>query len=191
MRPIPVDIVPAHIYLSAQDQVILFGSGYAMTVDGELSQPGQHYYEEMVEVQGKGKRTLRVHVLGPNWERSFVELTRIEATYLGINAKEALSGDLSNAQPCTLIGPRGSVTLKYGVIIPLAHLRCSPIQARELQVANADVISVELLGQRRRVIDQVVVRIHPAFQLRVELNADHAREFWIERSSHAQLLDRI
>ena len=159
-----------------------------MTIDGELSQPGQHFYEETIEVRAKTKRSLNVHVLGPNWERSFVELTQIEAAYIGLSPAIAVSGDLSAAAACTLTGTVGTVELDYGVIIPGAHLRCSPMQAHELGVINGDKISVELLGERRRIINDVCVRVHPIFQLRVELNADYAREFWIVGNSHARLI---
>ncbi|PIX62073.1 hypothetical protein CO057_00935 [Candidatus Uhrbacteria bacterium CG_4_9_14_0_2_um_filter_41_50] len=189
MRPIPIDVIPAHIYLSQEDQTKLFGSGYAMTIEGELTQGGQHNYEETVEIIGKLKRSLRVHVLGPNWERSFVELSETEALFLGLKAPLAMSGDLTEAAECTVVGPCGEINLKSGVIVPKPHLRCSPIQSRELGVSNGDRISVEILGTSKKVLEDVAVRVHPTFQLRVEINADYARELWIARTSHARLID--
>ncbi|RMD51828.1 phosphate propanoyltransferase [Candidatus Parcubacteria bacterium] len=188
MRPIPVDVIPSHAYLSQADQAKLFGQGYAMTIDNELTQGGQHEYKETVAVKGRLKRTIDVHVLGPNWERSFVELTEIEANYLGLNPPEALSGDLTKAAPCTLIGPIGEVFLEAGVIVVSPHLRVNPLQARELGVMNGDLVSVEILGANAKILENVRVRVHPTFNLRLEINADYARKLWIARTSHARLI---
>ena len=187
-RPIPVDVVPSHVYLSQKDQTTLFGSGYAMTIEGELTQGGQHYYEETVEVFGKLKRSLSLRVLGPNWENSFVELTPTEAVFLGLSAKEARSGDLSEAVACRLVGPKGEVTLKKGVIISRPHLRCSPQDARAFHLQNHDEISVEIMGNRPRTLEGVLVRVHPTFSLQLDINADQARDFWITRPTHARIL---
>ena len=187
-RPIPVDIVPSHVYLSQEDQVALFGSGYAMTIEGALTQSGQHYYEESVEVFGRLKRSLSLRVLGPPWEQSFVELTPTEAAYLGLSAKEAKSGDLAAASVCRLVGPAGEVALKKGVIIAQPHLRCSPQDARSMHVANGDQVTIEIVGNRAQRVEDVLVRVHPTFKLQVDLHADHARNLWITRPTRARVV---
>ncbi|MBT4857386.1 propanediol utilization protein [Candidatus Uhrbacteria bacterium] len=187
-RPIPVDIIPSHVYLSQDDQLALFGHGYAMTIEGSLTQGGQHFYEESVEVFGKLKRSMKLRVLGPSWEHSFVEITSTESAFLGINAKDALSGDLSQAASCRLVGPAGEVELKKGVIVMRPHLRCSPSDARSFHINNGDEVSIEIIGNSPRRIDNVVVRVHPTFKLQVDLHADHARELWITRPTHARLV---
>lgn len=187
-RPIPVDIVPSHVYLSQNDQLTLFGPGYAMTIEGQTTQSGQHYYEESVEVFGSLKRSLKLRVLGPPWEESFVEVTPTEAAYLGVNAKEARSGDLSAAVACRFKGPAGEVMLKKGLIIMRPHMRCSPADARSMHLANGDEVGIEILGTKSRRIENVIVRIHPTFKLQVDLHADHARDLWITRPTHARLL---
>ncbi|MBU1126576.1 phosphate propanoyltransferase, partial [Patescibacteria group bacterium] len=119
MRPIPVDVIPSHIYLSQEDQATLFGIGRPMTIFKEHSQAGQLVYEETLEVQGGLKRVLQLRIMGPNWEQSQVYLTPTEAIYLGLKLQdESRAGDLSQAAACTLFGPKDKVFLKNGAIIP-------------------------------------------------------------------------
>ncbi len=187
-RPIPVDIVPSHVYLSQDDQLTLFGPGYAMTIEGELTQSGQHYYEETVDVFGRLKRSLSLRVLGPAWEHSFAELTPTEAAFLGMSAKEGRSGDLAGAAACRFVGPAGEVSLKQGVIISQPHLRCSPQDARSFHISNGDEVTIEIIGNHPRRVSGVIVRVHPTFKLQVDLHADHARDLWITRPIHARLV---
>lgn len=186
-RPIPVEVIPAHAYLSHEDQVTLFGEGHPMTVAEERSQVGQVVYEETVEVFGKLKRSLKVRVLGPNWEKSHVELSPTEAVYLGLSLEETKSGDTSQAAPCKLVGPSGEVSLYAGAIIPRSHLLASVDEAKALHLSNGAVVSVDILGERTQVLDNVIVRVHPTFRLRLEIHSGVARELWITRPAHARL----
>ncbi len=186
-RPIPIDIIPSHVYLSADDQAKLFGKGTPMTIVAERSQAGQYVYEETVEVFGKLKRSLPLRVLGPNWEESFVELTPTEASFLGINAKVTKTGDLSSGAHCKLVGPEGEIELPSGVIVPRPHLLCTPEEAASAHIANGAEIDIEIAGQRPQTLEKVLVRVHPAFAWRLEIHQDEARRLWLTRSTHARL----
>lgn len=188
MRPIPVDIVPSHAYLSEKDQIALFGSGYAMTIAGHLSQTGQYVCEEAIDVFGRLKRGLSVHVLGPHWETSHVEVSKTEAAFLGYDFYDAKAGDGDQAKACTLVGPSGSVEINQGLLVVGPRLFCAPHDAQLLGINHGQRISIELLTQKPQVIEQVIVRVHPTYQLRIELSPDDARTFWITRSIHAHVL---
>lgn len=186
-RPIPVDIVPSHVYLSKKDQDVLFGSGYPMTVAAELPKMGQVVYEETVEVFGSLKRSLHLRVLGPNWERSHVEITATEAAFLGVNPPEVKSGDLSGAPACRLVGPKGEVELEQGIMIPRPHLLASVEEASSLHLVNGSEVAVDILGKSTQTLEQVIVRVHPTFRLRIEINQDYARDLWLTRPVHANI----
>lgn len=186
-RPIPVDIIPSHVYLSEDDQKKLFGVGHAMTIGAEHTQQGQFIYDDTLEVFGKLKRSLNLRVLGPNWARSHVEITPTEAIFLGLNLPEVKTGTLIDAAPCRLVGPVGEVELEAGLIIPKPHLTCSDIDARDLHLQNGEVVSVQISGYKNLVLSNVVVRVHPTFRLRLEIHQDYARELWITRPTHATL----
>ncbi len=184
-RPIPVDIIPSHVYLSVEDQSVLFGSGHPMTVGGELSQPGQLYYEETVEVFGRLKRGLILRVLGPNWARSIVEVTPTEAAYLGISAKELKTGE--EGVKCRLVGPAGEVVLDEGISVPKPHVLCSADEARAHHLQNGSEVAVMISGDRMQRIEEVVVRVHPMFRWRLEIHQDYARDLWLTRPTHARI----
>ena len=189
MRPIPVDLIPSHVYLSQKDQIALFGSGYAMTVVGNLSQTGQYVCEETVDVYGRLKRGLKLRILGPHWETSHVEVSKTEAAYLGYDLDEVRSGDTSAAKSCKLKGPEGEVELKAGLIVTKPHLLCSPKDAQMLSVMNGQEVSIEVLTQTPQTLEGVVVRVHPTYHLRIEIPLTYARDLWIARSVHARLID--
>lgn len=186
-KPIPVDIIPSHVYLSSEDQATLFGAGFPMTIDAPLSQAGQHAYAETLQVFGKNKRSLAVRVLGPNWAHSFVELTPTEALMLGVDAPVAKTGDLSEAAACRLVGPAGEITLPQGIIIPRPHLVCSDVEADTMGLVNGRSVAVELLLEHAKSIEDVVVRVHPAFRLRLEVHQDLARDLWLTRPVHGRI----
>ncbi|MFH1712480.1 MAG: PduL/EutD family phosphate acyltransferase [Patescibacteria group bacterium] len=186
-KPIPVDVMPSHIYLSQGDQATLFGVGYPMTIATELSQTGQYVYQESLEVFGSLKRSLSLRVLGPNWEKSLVEITPTEAAYLGLKLVEGRSGDTQEMSSCKLVGPQGSVALGTGIMIPKPHLRCSVEDAKSFNVQNGDVLSVDIQSESSQVLSGVIVRVHPTFRLRLEIHQDYARQLWITRPTHARI----
>lgn len=188
-RPFTVDIVPSHVYLSAEDQERLFGAGYPMTILEDHTQPGQVVYKERVEIIGRLKRSIHVHVLGPAWEQSHVEVTPTEAVYLGYQLDEMRTGVLEGAPSCVLRGPAGEVKLTHGVIVPRPHLTCSVNEAKQYNLSNGQEVSVDILTRLPVRIEDVIVRVHPMLKARVELHADYARHLWIAKQTYARIIE--
>lgn len=189
MRPLPVDIVPSHIYLSAEDQATLFGKGYPMTILDDHTQPGQLVYKERVEIFGRLKRSIHVHVLGPNWEKSHVEVTPTEAVYLGYSLDEMKTGNIGGAPECTVKGPEGEIKLKHGLIVPRPHLTCSVEEAKNYNLSNGQEVAVDILLKEPVRIEDVIVRVHPMLKGRVELHADYARHLWVSKQAYARIAE--
>ncbi len=186
-RPIPVEVIPSHVHLSAVDQSLLFGPGHAGTIVASLSQSGQYIYAETVEVFGRLKRGLELRVLGPHRRATQIELTPTEALLLGIIAPVVRSGDLVSAGHCRLKGPVGEVEAKASVIVPRPHLHMSESEAMALRLQNGREVTVDILGDSERQLTGVVVRVHPSYQLRLHVHADLARELWLTGVLHARL----
>lgn len=190
-RPIPVEIIPSHVHLSDVDQAALFGAGFAATIAQPLSQTGQFAYADQVEVRGKLKRSLQLRVLGPARRTTQIELTPSEAQLLGIDAVEAKSGDLSQAADCTVRGPAGEVQVKAAVIVPKPHLHCSDAEATALHVTNGKVVALDILGDHPCSLEEVVVRVHPSYRLRLHVHPDLAREHWLVGVLHARIRESV
>lgn len=191
MHSIPVEVVPSHIHLSTADYAVLFGDVGA-TVAHRISQQGQHATDGVVEVRGRLlKRALSLRYVGPERRQTQVELTPTEAKYLGIPASPARSGDLSEGQNCTLVGTAGKLASKASVIIPRPHLHCSPNEAAVLRLENGQEVSMELHLDVPRILEGVIVRIHPSYTLRLHIHADIAKEHWIMGPTYASLEKRV
>lgn len=186
-RPIPVEIIPSHVHLSDADFRAVFGAGAAATVQHPLSQTGQYAYAEHVEVRGKLKRTLSLRVLGPSRKATQVELTPTEAQLLGVDAPVARSGDMSNAADCAVRGPAGEVVAKASVIIPQPHLHCSDVEAEALHVINGKIVTLDFMGEHPGALENVTVRVHPTYRLRLHVHPDIAREHWLLGVVHARI----
>ena len=86
-----------------------------------------------------------------------------------------VSGDLAgSAGEVTLIGPKGSVTLKEGVINDERHLHVSDTEAEGLGLRNGDIIDVAVPGETPLIVRNTVVRIHPSFRMNIHLDTDEA-----------------
>ncbi|MDQ5951947.1 MAG: putative phosphotransacetylase [Patescibacteria group bacterium] len=186
-RPIPVEIIPSHIHLSEADHVSLFGAGHAGTISTALSQHGQYAYTETVEIFGKLKKGLDLRVLGPFRKCTQVELTPTEATLLGIQAPFARSGDLTGAGKCRLSGPAGEVKAQAVVIIPKPHLHVSDTEAKAMRLENGKEVALDILGDVPQTLENVIVRVHPTYRLRLHIHPDLARDHWLTGVLHARL----
>ncbi len=188
-RPIPVEVVPSHVHLSEAHHRVLFGDGHMGTVQHELSQMGQFAYEETVEVIGQDGQGITLRVLGPHRKSTQVELTPTEARLLGIDAPLAKSGDLANAQSCTLKTVHGAIEVKAAVIVPQCHLHLSDVEATGLRLSNGAIVRVDVVGDVARVIENVVVRVHPTYRARLHIHSDVARDMWLHSGSHVRVRD--
>lgn len=188
-RPIQVEIVPSHVHLSAAHHAELFGVGHSGTISVNLSQHGQYAYAETVEVLGKKAKGISLKVLGPYRKDTQVELTPTEAESLGIKVIQARSGDLSQAVKCRIRGPQGIIEAPASVIIPQPHLHASDADAKALRITHGEVVTMELLGDTRRILEDVVVRVHPTYKLRLHVHPDLARAYWMTGVLHARLRD--
>ena len=188
-RPIPVEVVPSHIHLSESHHRILFGDGHMGTVRHELSQTGQFAYEETADVLGANGESITLRVLGPHRKATQVELTPTEARLLGIEAPLVKSGDLANAQSCTIRTAHGTVDATASVIVPKCHLHLSDTEATSLRLANGATVRVDVVGDATRVIEGVVVRVHPTYRARLHIHSDVARDMWLHSGSHVRVRD--
>jgi len=168
-----------HVHLSQADQDTLFGVGYVMKLLKELSQTGQFAYEEKVTVRGpKGEFTARV--LGPCRKQTQVELAWSDGRRIGLETPVRISGDLSATGGATIVGPKGEVALKEGVINDERHLHISDTEAASLDLKNGDVIDIAVPGATPIIAREVVVRVHPSYRMNVHLDTDEANAASLE-----------
>ena len=179
-----------HLHLSQTDLETLFGKGHLLTRQKDLIQPGEFACEEIVTVATqRGRCTERVRVLGPVRPQTQLEISRSDAYFLGLRVPVRLSGDLSDAAGCTLIGPAGTVILRSGVIVAMRHLHCPVETARQLGLADGQTVSVRAVSPAKPTLyEGVVVRARSKALLELHLDLDDANASGIMSGDRLQLL---
>ena len=169
-----VETSARHLHVSQEDLATLFGAGFELTKKKDLSQPGQFASGEKVTVVGP-KGELNMTILGPCRKTTQVEVSLTDARGLGIAPPVRESGATMGSAPCRLVGPKGEVTLKEGVIVAKRHIHATPEDAEALGVKNGDVVHVEVKTEGRSLIfGDVVVRVHPTYALAMHIDTDES-----------------
>ena len=173
---IPVGISARHIHLTREDCDTLFGAGYELTHFKDLSQPGQFACKEQLTIIGPSLKAIEgLRVLGPLRKRSQVEISKTDAYVLKAKPPVRESGDLDGSSPITIIGPKGVVELKEGLIIANRHIHMSPSDALRYSVKDGDYVSVETVGVGKRTkLYDCQIRVNDNFILEMHLDTDDA-----------------
>ena len=172
---IPVAVSARHIHLTQEAVEALFGAGHELTPYRPLSQPGQFACEEKLTIVGPKRSLENVRVLGPTRPKCQVEVSRTDEFWLGIDAPVRNSGDVANSPGVTLIGPKGQLTLKEGLICARRHIHMTPEDAKKFGVKDRDVVEVKIDSDGRDLIfADVLVRVKSTYALEMHIDTDEA-----------------
>jgi putative phosphotransacetylase len=164
-----------HMHLCREDLDVLFGPGHELTPDKPLYQEGNYAAAETVTLIGPRRRPLpSVRVLGPLRKESQVELSFTDAIQLGIDAPVRISGDTDGTPGAVVIGPKGIVELRRGVIRAAIHVHMSPGEAAHYGVTQGQRMKLRVAGPAPVVFEGVLVRIDPSSRLNVHMDTDEA-----------------
>lgn len=170
-----VETSARHVHLSEADFKVLFGEDATLTKKKDLSQPGQYACEERVTVKGTKKDLPGVSILGPFRKESQVELSATDARSIGLGIQVRESGVLDGTPGCTLVGPKGEVTLSKGVIVAKRHIHATVADAAELGVVDKEIVSVKVnTPERSLVFGDVVVRVNDSYALAMHIDTDES-----------------
>ena len=110
----------------------MFGAGYELTPMKDLSQPGQYACKETLTLIGPSLRPIEnVRVLGPVRKNTQVEISRTDTFVLKVSPPVRPSGEIKGSEKLVIVGPKGSVYLKQGVIIANRHIHLTPEYAEK------------------------------------------------------------
>jgi len=190
-NPLVVNISARHIHLTDEHVEILFGAGRKLTPMKWLYQDGYYAAEETVAIVGPRRRMIpEVRVLGPTRPDSQVELAFTDAVSLGIDIPVRISGDVNGTPGCLLVGPKGSLELKQGVIRALRHVHMSPADMANYGVANGDAMDLKVTSPGcTTVLNNVVVRGgDDKIKLEVHLDTDEGNAINLTNASKVELV---
>lgn len=172
-KTVLIETSARHLHLSDADLATLFGEGYTLTNKKDLSQPGQFACVEKVQVVGP-KGALNMSILGPTRKATQVEVSATDARTLGVTPPVRESGDIAGSAACKLVGPKGEIELKEGVIIAKRHIHMTPADAAAFGVKDKDIVSVDFKGPRGVCFHETVVRVSESFSLAMHIDTDEA-----------------
>lgn len=183
-----VSVSARHVHLSDADVETLFGAGHKLTVMKDLYQDGFFAAEETVMIVGPRRRMLpTVRILGPTRPQSQVELAFTDAISLGIDCPVRPSGKTAGSPGCVLVGPKGVVELKEGVIRAERHVHMSPRDAEHYGVKTGDRMNLRVESSCPTTFEGLLVRAEAKIKLEVHLDTDEGNAADIDHATKVEL----
>lgn len=187
-RAVPIGVSNRHIHLSRADMDDLFGVGSDLTWKKELGQPGQFAAEETVTIRGPKGELSRVRVLGPLRDETQVEISVADGFVLGVKPPIRESGQLDGTPGFEIIGPKGRVQKKRGVIAALRHIHMTPEFAQTLGLSDKQLVQTEVIGLRGAILMNVLVRVSDQFALEMHMDVEEANAMGVQNGDHAYIV---
>lgn len=189
-NPLVVNISARHIHLTDEHVETLFGKGATLTPSKDLYQDGFYAAEETVAIVGPRRRVIpNVRVLGPCRSESQIELAFTDGISLGIDLPVRISGNLAGTPGCVLMGPKGVVELKQGVIRAMRHVHMGPADIAYYGVSAGDNMNLRIESPScTTVLEDLVVRVGDAIKLEVHLDTDEGNAIDLDHATNVTLL---
>ena len=187
-NPLAVHASARHMHVSREDLDILFGPGHELTVDRPLYQEGNYAAKEMVTLIGPRSRLIsNLRILGPLRKQSQIELAFTDAITLGLDLPIRMSGDIKGTPGAFVMGPKGMVELKEGVIRAAIHVHMNPAEAAHYGVKQGDFMKLRVGGDAGVTFNRVIVRVDPASRLNVHMDTDEANACGLHLAKEIEL----
>jgi putative phosphotransacetylase len=179
-----------HMHISPENLEILFGAGAKLSVHKWLYQEGQFASEQTVTLIGPRRRVIpNLRILGPCRSLTQIELAITDAIQLGMDIPVRMSGDIKGTPGGYVMGPKGMLEMKDGIIRAARHVHMAPSDAKFYGVKHLDRITMKVTspGCNTR-FDDMIVRVDPSFKLEVHIDTDEANACDLERATKVELL---
>ena len=168
-----VNISARHMHVSPEDLQRLFGPEAELTVYRWLYQPGEFAADQRVTIIGPRRRAIEnVRILGPVRKMTQVEVSFTDAVALGIDAPCRPSGSIEGTPGCVVVGPKGSIELKQGVIRAERHVHMSPTDAGVYGFTDGQYVKLRVESDCPTTFERLLCRVDPRFLLEVHLDTD-------------------
>lgn len=187
---VPVEVSARHVHLTPRDFAQLFGADEKLTLARDISEPGQYAANQTVTLSTAKVLIERVRIVGPLRTYSQVEISRTDAIHMGIDPPIRRSHELENegTPGIKIVGPKGSLTLSKGVIIPWRHVHVSNLEALALGLSPGELIAIRIPGERAVIFENVLVHIDPSFTLSFHLDTDEGNAAAVTRRTVGEVI---
>jgi propanediol utilization protein len=175
-----------HVHVTKEQARLLFG--HDLTPKRPLSQPGQFLAQERVTVVGPKGELKHVAVLGPARKEAQVEVSMTDARILGLQPPIRESGKVAGSPGAVLRSEKAELAIEQGVIIAQRHLHLTPEDAARFQVADRQVVRLQVFTERPLIFQDVLVRVRPDFATRAHLDFDEANACAMQPGDFGRIL---
>ena len=187
-HPLVVNVSARHMHVTPADLEVLFGAGSTLTKMKDLYQQGEFASEQLVTLVGPRQRIIpNVRILGPVRDYTQVELSYTDGIYLGIDLPLRISGNHKDTPGCTIMGPKGAITVNQGVIRAERHVHMSTADMAYYGVADGDYMRLKIDGPCGVTFDRVKVRYHPKVVCEVHIDTDEGNACDLDSATHMEL----
>ncbi len=172
---VKIGVSQRHIHLSREHLDILFGKGYELTKKKTLM--GREFAsEELVTLVGPSLKAIeKVRVLGPVRKNTQVEISRTDTFVLKVSPPVRPSGEIEGSERIVIVGPKGTVYLKEGVIIANRHIHLTPEYAQQHEIKDGDYVDVICQGKEKTTkFYDVQIRVRDDFNVEMHIDTDDA-----------------
>lgn len=187
-HPLVVNVSARHMHVKPADLEVLFGPGAKLTKLKDLYQQGEFASEQLVTIVGPRQRIIpNVRILGPMRDYTQVELSYTDGIYLGIDLPLRISGNHEATPGCTIMGPKGAITINQGVIRAERHVHVSQADMDYYGVRDGDQLKLRIDGPCGVTFDRLRVRYHPKVVLEVHIDTDEGNACDLDSATHMEL----
>lgn len=185
---IKVGVSQRHVHLSREDLDTLFGKGYELTKKKTLM--GREFAsEECVTLVGPSLKSIeKVRVLGPVRKNTQVEISRTDTFILKVSPPVRPSGCIEGSEKIVIVGPKGSVYLKEGVIIANRHIHLTPEYADRHKIKDGDYVDVMVDSVKPTKFYGVQVRVRDDFNVEMHIDTDDANSAGIKNGDLVKII---
>ena len=136
------------MHLCRADIDALFGKGYELTEYRPLYQPGNFAANEMVTLIGPRSRLSRICAFWGRCVRNRKSNWRTPTSIsLGLdNVPVRLSGNIADTPGAWIMGPKGMIQFKRGIIRAAIHVHMNPEDAEFYGVKQEDLMKLRVGG---------------------------------------------
>lgn len=187
---IKIGVSARHVHLSREDLDTLFGKGFELTKKKTLM--GREFAsDQLVTLVGPSLRAIEnVRVLGPVRSHTQVEISRTDTFVLKVSPPVRPSGDIKDSEKIVIVGPKGSVYLKEGVIIANRHIHLTPEYAEKNGIKDGDYVDVLVQSVKPTKFFDVQVRVREDFNVEMHIDTDDANSAGLKNGDLVTIIKR-
>ncbi|MBI3550254.1 MAG: phosphate propanoyltransferase [Elusimicrobia bacterium] len=179
---IPIGVSNRHAHLSQDHWDVLFGKDTQPRKFRAVKQPGFWAAYETIKIEGPKGEVNNIRLVAPHRPKTQIEISKTDASVLGLRPPVRDSGQLDGSAPVRIIGPKGTIEIKEGLIIARRHIHFHPLEAQAMGVKDGEVVRVRAGtgGPRALIFEDVLIRVSDKFSLELHLDTDEANAAWVK-----------